>query len=49
MKLSNLDEQTAQDGLVGIGFEDEIVPNDKTKMFIKGKATKDKVSSWQID
>jgi len=49
MKLSNLDEQTAQDGLVGIGFEDEIVPNEKIKMFVKGKAIKDKVSSWQID
>jgi hypothetical protein len=49
MKLFNLDDQVAQDGLVGVGFEDEITPTDKTKMFVKGKAIKDKVSSWQID
>jgi glycerol-3-phosphate responsive antiterminator len=48
MKLSNLDEQVAQDGLIGVGFEDEI-SNDKPKMFVKGKATKEKVSSWQIE
>lgn len=51
MKLFNLDDQTAQSGLIGIGFEDEIQTNanDKSKVRFTSKATKDKVSTWKIE